>query len=269
MRRVLWAGLLLLPNLLASPRAASQEPRGAPPASAALYDGGMKVTPPPEWTVKRAWDVISPGTTTRDLPLYRSDLMAVAYVGGREKAYPAGELKEEGVVEGLSVLTFYWPSEAGRFYPALGEVSSSEPKSGTLVIGESYKPGSQNYLGQLRFGKAEVELVEWLSSATLGSRFTEEHKLPKDFKGRRLQCILGQARFDGRADGYLITACRFVLSEHGLDWITPLLAGIEPVSPAEKGEAEKQPRFAVWSWTLQTPCMGRITRRPLRSWTTL
>ncbi len=229
------AGLLFLTGLLASLRAAAQEPPVKPqPAPTAIYDGVIKITAPAEWSLKRSWDVSSPGTTNRDLPFYRADLLAAAYVGGRRQLpFPPRALEKDRADEALSVLIFYWPGEARRFYPALGGLTTSEPEPGTVVSGESYKPGQQTYLGEGMLGAAKVTLVEWLTTGPLDTRAVKGLLLPADYLGRRLQCILAMGQFEGGNSGYIAAACRFAGAEHGVEWIKPLLAGVEPLAPSD------------------------------------
>lgn len=235
--------LLVLVSLYLDLGGHSQKSPNAGSTSNRYYDGAIRVTPPPEWVEKRAWDLMRPGTTSPDLPFYRPDLLAAAFIGSRDPVPGSpGEMKTVRIEEGLSVLTYYWPSEAGRFYAALGQTTVSTEKPGSLVIGESYGPGDQNYLGERAINEEKVELTEWVAKGALDEAFVREHKLPEEFIGRRLQCILGEGRFGGRTSGYIVAACRFVKSEHGLEWIMPLLSRIELVPDSEKAEAEKASR---------------------------
>jgi len=53
----------------------------------------------------------------------------------------------------------------------------------------------------------------------------------------KVQILLGQGVFPSTGGGYLLTACRFVASENGWDWIKPLAEMLEPVPDSEQSKA--------------------------------
>lgn len=240
-------GFLILFVLLLSPYALPRvKPAPLPTAPTAIYDDLVKIVTPPEWSVKRSWDLSSADTLDRDMPFYRPDLPAVAYIGGETKQTLIPEnLNANDAPDDLGILMSHWPAEASRFFVALGGFSTSQPKPGMIVFGESYAPGTERYLGQMKLGAAQVKLAEWLTTGALDDQAAKGLRLPSSFKGRKLQCILGQGRFEVAASGYRVVACRFTTSEHGVEWLTALLANVEPLAPSEQEDGRKAARVRM------------------------
>jgi hypothetical protein len=204
-------------------------------AQQVVYDHFVKVTLPPGWIEKRAWEE----TSKQALPFYSARLEGVAFVHGWEKPDPKSAPEEvKGLGEGgtltevLGTFLKNWPGEASRFHA----VVSGGPAGFT-------RSGQARYLGRVKVGPAELELAEWLSNDAVDGKFATQFKLRPEFVGSKAQIVFGSLVFNLAGGGYTLAACRFSASQGEIDWIKPLIEGITPVPESERSQAEKQGRI--------------------------
>ena len=207
-------------------------------AQQVVYDRYVKVTLPSGWIEKRAWEM----TTNIGLPLYNRQQEAVVFINGLDNsdidpALVKGLAEGDGLKYGLDILLSGWPGEAIRFYAMVSGGSSVSRRPGAVEVGPSLNAARIRYLGKVKVGSAEVELVEWLSEKTVDRNFSEQLRLRSEFIGQKAQILLGQGVFPSTGGGYLLIACRFVASENGWDWIKPLAEMLQPVPESEQSKA--------------------------------
>ena len=207
-------------------------------AQQVVYDRYVKVTLPSGWIEKRAWEM----TTNIGLPLYNRQQEAVVFINGLDNsdidpALVKGLAEGDGLKYALDILLSGWPGEAIRFYAMVSGGFSVSRRPGAVELGPSLNAARIRYLGKVKVGAAEVELVEWLSEKTVDRNFSEQLRLRSEFIGQKVQILLGQGVFPSTGGGYLLTACRFVASENGWDWIKPLAEMLEPVPDSEQSKA--------------------------------
>ena len=231
------AGAQLQPPANPSSPAASTTPSesGTPQV---LYDRYIRVNVPAEWRERRSWEL----GEDRSLPLYNPATEAVLFVWGFDRpVYRHGYIESLATGDRLSrrleMDLSVWPAEASRYYAAVSGGFMMKSRGHTVTVGPSLNPGQVHYLGRLKSGHAEVDVVEYISEAKVDQTFATKYKLRPELVGSQAQILFGQATFGHTAHGYTIIACRFAIQPENTDWIQKLLENIGPVGKREQEQA--------------------------------
>jgi tetratricopeptide (TPR) repeat protein len=245
--------LLILALLIPAANVLGQELGGLAPASDTqdfgsyiperyIFDRYIKVQLPAGWRERRAWEL----GDDRSLPLYNGNLEAVSLVWGFDhplypKDYIRGLGSGERLKQRLEMDLSQWPAEAARYYAMVTAGFGMRSSSHTVTVGPSFKPAQIKYLGEMKFGSARVELIEYVSEGKVDEAFAHAYKLRPELVGSKVQILFGQAKF-GQNNGYTVTACRFVMGDADTEWLRPLLEAIVVVPTSQRQQAENAER---------------------------
>jgi hypothetical protein len=222
----------------------------APAADApqVLYDRYIKVHVPADWQEKRSWEL----GEDRSLPLYNPSSGAVAFVWGFDRPlYRHGYIESlasgDRLSRRLEMDLSLWPAEAFRYYAMVSGGFMMRSTAHTVTVGPSLKPGEVRYLGRTKVGRADLDMVEYISDSKVDQAFAAKYKLPAEVVGSQAQILFGQATFGRATHGYTLIACRFTTQPDDASWIRLLLQNVEPLGKGEqaKGAAAEHVRDAL------------------------
>jgi tetratricopeptide (TPR) repeat protein len=233
---LLAAGSVLCAAAQAAPASAAAGDAAAA-AQPVLYDRYIKINLPGGWLERRSWEL----GEDRSLPLYNPSTEAVVFVWGFDRPlYRHGYIESLATGDRLSrrleMDLSLWPAEASRYYAMVSSGFMMKATAHTVTMGPSLKPGQVRYLGKIKAGRAELDLVEYISDAQVDNEFATKYRMNPELSGSRAQILFGQAIFGHGTQGYTLAACRFTTQTEDTSWIQPLLENVEAVS---KGEREK------------------------------
>src|SRR5438874_1967815 len=199
-----------------------------------LLDRYIKVKVPADWQERRSWEL----GDDRSLPLFQPASQAVAFVWGFDRPlYRQGYIQSlasgNRLSHRLEMDLSQWPAEASRYYAMVSGGFGMRSSAHTVTVGPSLNPGQVRYLGKFKVRMATLEVVEYVSDTTVDQPFATKYKLSSDLVGTRAQILLGQAMFAKQSGGYTLAACRFTTKPE-VDWIKPLLEGVEALPKAER-----------------------------------
>ncbi|HSB74367.1 MAG TPA: tetratricopeptide repeat protein, partial [Terriglobales bacterium] len=103
--------------------------------------------------------------------------------------------------------------------------------------GPSLKPGEVRHLGKMKVGRAELDVVEYASQATVDEAFATKYRLRPEVVGSRAQILFGQATFGHGPQGYTLVACRFTTQPEDTKWVEAVLENVAPVAKEEREKA--------------------------------
>lgn len=231
------AGAQALPQANPSSPAASaaSAPTGTPQV---LYDRYIRVKLPAEWRERRSWEL----GDDRSLPLYNPSTEAVVFVWGFDRPlYRHGYIESLATGDRLSrrleMDLSLWPAEASRYYAMVSGGFMMKTSGHTVTVGPTLKPGQVRYLGRSKVGRAELDVVEYISETKVDAAFAAKYKLSPDLVGSQAQILFGQATFGRAPHGYTLIACRFNSQPEDTSWARDLLANVEPVGKSEQERA--------------------------------
>lgn len=214
---------------------ANSEPQAAPSTQQLLYDRYIRVNVPAGWQEKRSWEL----GEDRSFPLYDPSSEAVVFLWGFDRP-----LYRSGYVESLAVgdrLTrrlemdlSLWPAEAARFYAMVSGGFMMEASAHSVTVGPSLKPGEVRHLGEIKVGRAKLDVVQYVSRAKVDEAFAAKFKMRPQLLGSQAQILFGQATFGRGPQGYTVIACRFTSQPEDTAWLKSLLENIQPVSKADR-----------------------------------
>ena len=205
-----------------------------------LYDRYIRVNVPAEWRERRSWEL----GEDRSLPLYNPATEAVLFVWGFDRpVYRHGYIESLATGDRLShrleMDLSLWPAEASRYYAMVSGGFMMKSSAHTVTLGPSLNPGQVHYLGRLKAGHAELDVVEFISAAKADQAFATKYKLRPELVGSQAQILFGQATFGHTTHGYTFVACRFTTQPQDSEWIQILLENIGPVGKGEQEQAAK------------------------------
>lgn len=225
-----------------TPSAAQEQPA---PAEQVLYDRYIKVSVPSQWQEKRSWEL----GEDRSLPLYNPATEAVVFVWGFDRPlYRHGYIESlasgDRLSRRLEMDLSLWSAEASRYYAMVSGGFMMRTTAHAVTLGPSLKPGEVHYLGRTKVGRAELDLVQYVSEAKVDETFATKYRMQPELVGSQAQILFGQATFSHGTRGYTVVACRFTTQPQDTRWVQPLLANLEPVGKTEreKGALAEQVR---------------------------
>jgi Flp pilus assembly protein TadD len=244
LRRLCLAGLLLGALAIS---AGAQSPANDPATASTaaplntpqvLYDRYVRISLPAEWRERRSWEL----GDDRSLPLYNPSTEAVVFVWGFDRPlYRHGYIESLATGDRLSrrleMDLSLWPAEASRYYAMVSGGYMMKTSGHTVTVGPSLNPGQVQYLGKLKAGRAELDVVEYISDAKVDQAFAAKYKMRPELIGSQAQILFGQATFGRAPHGYTLIACRFSSQPADISWARNLLQNIEPVGKSEQGKA--------------------------------
>jgi tetratricopeptide (TPR) repeat protein len=211
------------------------ETQPAPSDQQVLYDRYIKVTVPAEWQEKRSWEL----GEDRSLPLYNPNTEAVVFVWGFDRPpYRSGYIESlasgDRLSRRLEMDLSLWSAEASRYYAMVSGGFMMRSTAHAVTVGPSLRPGEVHYLGKMKVGRAELDVVEYVSDAKVDKAFANKYKMRPELVGSRAQILFGQATFGHGTQGYTLVACRFTTQAGDTRWVQPLLENVESVGKAER-----------------------------------
>jgi tetratricopeptide (TPR) repeat protein len=234
-----------LPNSQTAATPSATEAQPAASAQPVLYDRYIRVNVPAEWQEKRSWEL----GEDRSLPLYNPSTEAVVFVWGFDRPlYRHGYIESlasgDRLSRRLEMDLSLWSAEASRYYAMVSGGFMMRATAHAVTVGPSLKPGEARYLGRIKTGRAELDLVEYISETKVDEAFAAKYKMRPELVGSRAQILFGQATFGHSTQGYTVIACRFIAQDQDANWVQALLENVEPVGKAdhEKGAAAERVR---------------------------
>ena len=240
-----WCGLLLgagicalaqaVPNSQTAATPSATEAQPAPSAQQALYDRYIRVNVPAEWQEKRSWEL----GEDRSLPLYNPSTEAVVFVWGFDRPlYRHGYIESlasgDRLSRRLEMDLSLWSAEASRYYAMVSGGFMMRTTAHAVTLGPSLKPGEVRYLGRMKAGRAELDLVEYISQTKVDEPFASKYKMRPELVGSRAQILFGQATFGHSTQGYTVIACRFINQDPDANWAQALLENVEPLGKEDR-----------------------------------
>ncbi len=233
------------PNAPAVPVQPSTAPTEPVPAERVLYDRYIEVKVPPEWQEKRSWEL----GEDRSLPLYNRSTEAVIFVWGFDRPpYRHGYIESlasgDRLSRRLEIDLSLWSAEASRYYAMVSGGFMMRTTAHAVTLGPSLKPGEVRYLGRTKLGRAELDVVQYTSTAKVDQAFANKYRMRPELVGSQAQILFGQATFGHGTQGYTVVACRFTTQPQDTSWVQPLLENVEPLGKTEheKGAAAEHVR---------------------------
>ena len=219
----------------AAPPASTTDATPALSSQPVLYDRYIKVTVPADWQEKRSWEL----GEDRSLPLYNPNTGAVVFVWGFDRPpYRSGYIESlasgDRLSRRLEMDLSLWSAEASRYYAMVSGGFIMRSTAHAVTVGPSLRPGEVHHLGKLKTGRAELDVVEYVSDAKVDEAFANRYKMRPELVGSRAQILFGQATFGHGTEGYTLIACRFTTQPGDPRWVQPLLENVESVSKAER-----------------------------------
>jgi len=207
----------------------------APGNQQVLYDRYIRVSVPAEWQEKRSWEL----GEDRSLPLYNPSTEAVVFVWGFDRPpYRSGYIESlasgDRLSRRLEMDLSLWSAEASRYYAMVSGGFMMRSTAHAVTVGPSLRPGEVHYLGKLKAGRAELDVVEYISDTKVDEAFANKYKMRPELVGSRAQILFGQATFGHGTQGYTLVACRFTTQPEDTSWVQPLVENVEPVGKAER-----------------------------------
>ena len=224
------------PNATAAPPLAPSAAQEQPaPAEQVLYDRYIKFSVPSPWQEKRSWEL----GEDRSLPLYNPATEAVVFVWGFDRPlYRHGYIESlasgDRLSRRLEMDLSLWSAEASRYYAMVSGGFMMRTSAHAVTLGPSLKPGEVHYLGRTKVGRAELDLVQYVSEAKVDETFATKYRMQPELVGSQAQILFGQATFGHGTRGYTVVACRFTTQPQDTSWVQPLLENLEPVGKAER-----------------------------------
>ena len=241
----LWCWLLMgaglcalaqsLPNSQTAATSSATEAQPAPSAPLLLYDRYIRVNVPAEWQEKRSWEL----GEDRSLPLYNPSTEAVVFVWGFDRPlYRHGYIESlasgDRLSRRLEMDLSLWSAEASRYYAMVSGGFMMRTTAHAVTLGPSLKPGEVRYLGRMKAGRSELDLVEYISQTKVDEAFASKYKMRPELVGSRAQILFGQATFGHGTQGYTVIACRFINQDPDANWAQALLENVEPLDKEER-----------------------------------
>ena len=207
----------------------------APSDQQVLYDRYIKVTVPAEWQEKRSWEL----GEDRSLPLYNPNTEAVVFVWGFDRPlYRSGYIESlasgDRLSRRLEMDLSLWSAEASRYYAMVSGGFMMRSTAHAVTVGPSLRSGEVHYLRKMKAGRAELDVVEYVSDAKVDEAFANKYKMRPELVGSQAQILFGQATFGHGTQGYTLVACRFTTQPKDTSWVQPLVENVEPVGKAER-----------------------------------
>jgi hypothetical protein len=249
--RSLWVGAWLVCGLvIAAPTCAraqsspSSEKTAAVPVIAeaqaaspqqVLYDRYIRVTVPAGWQEKRSWEL----GDDRSLPLYNPATEAVVFVWGFDRPlYRSGYIESlasgDRLSRRLEMDLSLWSAEASRYYAMVSGGFMMKTSAHAVTVGPSLKAGEVHHLGKVKVGRAELNVVEYISEKKVDEAFATKYRIAPGMVGSRAQILLGQATFGHGPQGYTLVACRFTDQAEDTKWVQSLLENVEQLGKSER-----------------------------------
>ena len=211
------------------------EAQAAPTPQPVLYDRYIRVTVPSGWEEKRSWEL----GDDRSLPLYNPATQAVVFVWGFDRPlYRSGYI--ESLASGdrlnrrLEMDLSLWSAEASRYYAMVSGGFMMKASAHAVTLGPSLKPGEVHYLGKVKAGRAQLEVVEYISESKVDEAFATKYRMLAATVGSRAQILLGQATFGHGPQGYTLVACRFTDQPEDTKWVQTILENVEQLGKSER-----------------------------------
>ena len=222
-------------NQPAAAPASVAKPQPTPGNQQVLYDRYIRVSAPAEWQEKRSWEL----GEDRSLPLYNPNTEAVVFVWGFDRPlYRSGYIESlasgDRLSRRLEMDLSLWSAEASRYYAMVSGGFMMRSTLHAVTVGPSLRPGEVHYLGKMKAGRAELDVVEYVSDAKVDEAFATRYKMRSELVGSRAQILFGQATFGHGTQGYTLVACRFTTQPEDTSWVQPLVENVEPVGKAER-----------------------------------
>jgi tetratricopeptide (TPR) repeat protein len=103
-----------------------------------------------------------------------------------------------------------------------------------VTVGPALRHGEVHYLGKVKLGRAQLDLVEYVSESKVDEAFATKYRMVPAMVGSRAQILLGQATFGHGPQGYTLVACRFTDQPEDINWLQALLENVEQLGKAER-----------------------------------
>jgi len=215
--------------------ATTAEAQAAPSPQQVLYDRYIRVSIPSGWEEKRSWEL----GDDRSLPLYNPATEAVVFVWGFDRPlYRSGYIESlasgDRLSRRLEMDLSLWSAEASRYYAMVSGGFMMKASAHAVTLGPSLKPGEIHYLGKVKVGRAQLDLVEYISENKVDEAFATKYRMAPGMVGSRAQILLGQATFGHGPQGYTLVACRFTDQPEDTKWVQALLENVEQLGKAER-----------------------------------
>ncbi|MGE5206280.1 MAG: hypothetical protein ACM3PW_11740, partial [Chlamydiota bacterium] len=165
------------PNAAAAPPLASSAAQEQPtPTEQVLYDRYIKLSVPSPWQEKRSWEL----GEDRSLPLYNPATEAVVFVWGFDRPlYRHGYIESlasgDRLSRRLEMDLSLWSAEASRYYAMVSGGFMMRTTAHAVTLGPSLKPGEAHYLGRTKVGRAELDVVQYVSDAKVDEAFATKY----------------------------------------------------------------------------------------------
>ena len=221
------------------------EAQVAPSPQQVLYDRYIRVSVPSGWEEKRSWEL----GDDRSLPLFNPATEAVVFVWGFDRPlYRSGYIESlasgDRLSRRLEMDLSLWSAEASRYYAMVSGGFMMKSSAHAVTVGPSLKPGEVHYLGKVKVGRAQLDVVEYISENKLDEAFAAKYRMAPGMVGGRAQILFGQATFGHGPQGYTLVACRFTDQPEDTKWVQALLENVEQLgkSERERGAAAERVR---------------------------
>ena len=209
--------------------------QAAPSPQQVLYDRYMRISVPSGWEEKRSWEL----GDDRSLPLYNPTTEAVVFVWGFDRPlYRSGYIESlasgDRLSRRLEMDLSLWSAEASRYYAMVSGGFMMKTSAHAVTVGPSLRPGEVHYLGKVKVGRADLDMVEYISANKVDEAFATKYRMAPGMVGSRAQILLGQATFGHGPQGYTLVACRFTDQPEDAKWVQTLLENVEQLGKAER-----------------------------------
>ncbi len=214
---------------------ASAEAQAAPTPQQVLYDRYIRVSLPAGWEERRSWEL----GDDRSLPLFNPTTEAVVFVWGFDRPlYRNGYIESlasgDRLSRRLEMDLSLWSAEASRYYAMVSGGFVMKTSAHAVTVGPSLKAGEVHYLGKVKVGRAELDLVQYISQNKVDEAFATKYRMSPSMMGSRAQILLGQATFGHGPQGYTLVACRFIDQPENTKWVQTLLENVEQLGKTER-----------------------------------
>ncbi len=214
---------------------ASAEAQAAPTPQQVLYDRYIRVSLPAGWEERRSWEL----GDDRSLPLFNPTTEAVVFVWGFDRPlYRNGYIESlasgDRLSRRLEMDLSLWSAEASRYYAMVSGGFMMKTSSHAVTVGPSLRPGEVHYLGKVKVGRADLDMVEYISANKVDEAFATKYRMAPGMVGSRAQILLGQATFGHGPQGYTLVACRFTDQPEDTKWVQALLENVEQLGKSER-----------------------------------
>ena len=211
------------------------EAQATPSPQPVLYDRYIRVSVPSGWEEKRSWEL----GDDRSLPLYNPATQAVVFVWGFDRPlYRSGYIESlasgDQLSRRLEMDLSLWSAEASRYYAMVSGGFMMKASARAVTVGPSLRHGEVHYLGKVKLGRAQLDLVEYASESKVDEAFATKYRMMPAMVGSRAQILLGQATFGHGPQGYTLVACRFTDQPEDIKWLQALLENVEQLGKVER-----------------------------------